>query len=154
MKSVELRASPTIPTIDVPGDAFMHRPAAPVELETLELERQLAGVPPEVRIGERPLAVEQQLVHLPELPVKSRGLRRGGGRQRVRMDFGQREMPEGKAKRVAQPGDARGAGSRGRPAGGSRALASPYMRIRGAPEVPRTWSSFSSSGSISPRRHV
>ena len=91
-----------VATLDVPGDAFVHRLAAPIAVEALEFEREVAGVSMEVAIRERPLAVEEQFVHLPELPLKRRGLRRGGRGHGVRMDFAQGEMPKRKTQQIAR----------------------------------------------------
>jgi hypothetical protein len=52
---------------------------------------------------ERVLMMKEQLVHLPEPALKGGGLHGGGCGEGMRMDLGQREMPEGKSHPVAQP---------------------------------------------------
>jgi hypothetical protein len=49
---------------------------------------------PQVAVAERPLPVEQQLVHVPEPALQGGGLRRGRRGEGERVDAGQREMPE------------------------------------------------------------
>ena len=46
--------------------------------------------------------MEEQLVHLPEPALERGGLGGGGRGERVRMDLGQREVPEREAHPVAQ----------------------------------------------------
>jgi len=61
------------------------------------VEPDLAGVGPEVFVLERLLAMEEELVHLPEATLRRRrfGCRRG--RERVRVDLRQREVTKGEA---------------------------------------------------------
>src|ERR1039457_1337946 len=55
---------------------------------------ELGGVPAQVAVIERLLPVEQQLVHVPEPALQRGGLSRGRRGEGVRVDAGQREMPE------------------------------------------------------------
>ena len=78
------------------------RRAGPVAVEPRDVELELGGIPPQVVVLERLLAMEEQLVHLPE-PVLERGrLGRGGRGERVRVDLGQRKVPEREAHTLAQ----------------------------------------------------
>ena len=49
--------------------------------------------------------VEEQVVHLPELPLRARRLGRLGGQLRARMDVGQRQVAEHEAEVVAEVGE-------------------------------------------------
>src|SRR5260221_7490024 len=55
---------------------------------------ELGGVPAQVAVLERLLPVEQQLVHVPEPALPCGGLSRGRRGEGVRVNAGQREMPE------------------------------------------------------------
>src|SRR3954454_17183762 len=53
------------------------------------------GIAVQVAVGERLLATEEESVHLPEAPLPRRRLGGERGGEGVRMDRGQREVPEG-----------------------------------------------------------
>ena len=59
-----------------------------------DVQPELGGVPAQVAVFERLLAVEQQLVHVPEPALQRSGLGRTRRGEGVRVDAGQREMPE------------------------------------------------------------
>ena len=90
------------PARDVAVDAL--NTASPARsCRTIEIEPELGRVPPQVVVRERLLAVEEQLVHLPE-PVLERGrLGRGGRREGVRVDLGQREVAEREPHAAPEP---------------------------------------------------
>jgi len=85
------------PALDVTANAVQHPGAGPIAVERVDVESELAGVPQQVVVVERALAVEEHLVHLPEAILQRGGLGRGGRRERVRVDLGQREVAEGEA---------------------------------------------------------
>ena len=87
---------------DVAADAREHRGAARGRVEPREVEPELGGVAAQVVVLERLLAVEEHLVHLPEPVLERRRLGRGGRGERVRVDLGQREVPEREADALAQ----------------------------------------------------
>ena len=64
-----------------------------VLLEPLDVEPELLGVADEIAVAERVLALEQQVVHLPERALLCRRLRRLGRPLRVRVDVVQRQVP-------------------------------------------------------------
>ena len=80
------RTSPDASPLDVPSNTLEDARAGPVLVELREVEFELGGVAPQVVVLERLLAMEEQLVHVPEA-VLERG-RLGGGRcrERVRVD--------------------------------------------------------------------
>src|SRR5579875_3332909 len=59
---------------EVAPHAGAHRLAAAIGLEALEVQAQLAGPPPQVRILQASLVGEQQVVHLPKAALQSRRL--------------------------------------------------------------------------------
>jgi hypothetical protein len=67
--------------------------ALPVSVEGRDIQPELGGVPTQVAVVECFLAVEQQLVHVPEPALPGGGLGRSGGGEGVRVDAGQWEMP-------------------------------------------------------------
>ena len=70
------------------------RDPGPVAVEQFDVEPEVGGVLPQVTVIECLLAVKEHLVHVPE-PVLKGGRLGGGGRgEGVRMDLGEREMPE------------------------------------------------------------
>ena len=71
-----------------------HRRDGPVLVEDRRVQAELDGVPAQVAVFECLLPVEQQLVHVPERALQRGGLGRGRRGQGVRVDAGQREMPE------------------------------------------------------------
>jgi hypothetical protein len=73
----------------------------PVAVEPCDVESKVGGIPPQV-VGECLLVAEEQLVHVPEPVLEGGGLGRSGRGQGVRVDPGQREMPEGEPHTVAQ----------------------------------------------------
>lgn len=78
----------------VAANALEHRVAAAVQVEARDVEPELVRVAPQVIVGERVLAVKEQLVHLPEPALQGCGFRRQSRSERVRMDPGQRKVPE------------------------------------------------------------
>ena len=68
--------------------------ALPVSVEGRDIQPELGGVPTQVAVVECFLAVEQQLVHVPEPALPGGGLGRSGGGEGVRVDAGQRKMAE------------------------------------------------------------
>ena len=87
---------------NVAADALEHRLAAAVCVEPRDVEPELDRIAAQVVVGERVLAVKEQLVHLPE-PVLERGsLSRQRRGERVRMDLGQRKVPEREPDPLAQ----------------------------------------------------
>src|SRR5919106_5097982 len=89
--------------LDVAANAVQHPGAGPVALERSDVESELIRVAHQVVVVERLLAVEKQLVHLPEAVLPRRGLGGGGRRECVRVDLGQREMAEREADATGQP---------------------------------------------------
>jgi hypothetical protein len=79
---------------DIPGDPVGHRGVRPVPGEDRRVQAKLARVSAQVAVFERPLPVEQQLVHVPEPALPRSSLGRGSRGERVRVDAGQRKMPE------------------------------------------------------------
>src|SRR5260370_835051 len=73
-----------------------------VALEGGYLRREWGGVPAEVAFWERPWPVEQQLMHVRKPPLQRGGLGRGRRGEGVRVDAGQREMPEREPQVPAQ----------------------------------------------------
>src|SRR5690348_4932451 len=88
--------------VDVALDSREHGGALPVPVEPLDVEAQLACVPPQVVLLERLLPMEEQLVHLPVAILQ--GGRLGGARRshRVRVDVSQRKVPEGEANATSE----------------------------------------------------
>src|SRR6266436_9447064 len=80
--------------VDVAADPVGYRGAGPVAVEGRDVQAELGGVPAQVAVFERLLPVEEQLVHVPEPALPGGGLRRGRRGEGVRVDAGQREMPE------------------------------------------------------------
>ncbi len=80
--------------VDIPADPVRHLDAGPVPVERRHVQAELGGVPAQVAVLERLLAVEQQLVHVPEPALPGGGLGCAGRGEGVRVDAGQREMPE------------------------------------------------------------
>src|SRR5262249_35539542 len=80
--------------VDVAADPVGYYDAGPVVVEGRDVQAELGGVPAQVAVFERLLPVEQQLVHVPEPALPGGGLGRGRGGEGVRVDAGQREMPE------------------------------------------------------------
>jgi len=78
--------------VHIPADPVRHRGAGPVPVERRRVQAELSGVPVQVAVLERLLPVEQQLVHVPEPPLQRSGRGRRG--QSVRVNAGQRKMPE------------------------------------------------------------
>ena len=117
-----------------------------VAVKFRDVQPKLACIAPQVFVLESPLAVKKQVVHLPEPALERRGLRRAGRRERVRVDLGQREVPEREPYR-----DARLAlDTLDRPVRlpRVRALVVAVLDDSVAPSGPRTWSMPSSSGLI------
>src|SRR4051812_18500624 len=82
-------------TLDVAADAPQHAGALAVAVECGDVELELRGVAPEVVVLKRPLAVVEQVVHLPEPVLERGGLRGCGGGEGVWMDLRQGEVAEG-----------------------------------------------------------
>ena len=80
---------------DVAANPVQHRVAEPVGFEARNVEPQLGRIAPQVLILEGRLAVKEEVVNLPEAPLRGARLGRAGGREGVRVDLGQREVPEG-----------------------------------------------------------
>ena len=125
--------------------------AAPVGLEPLEVEPELRGALPQVRILEPPLVGEQQVVHLPEAVLERRRLGRACRRPGPRVTRAHREVTE----HPPEPHARRAAGAARRSTGTrSRRTRSPAARR--AARV--TWSSGDGAGtgaeprSVKPRR--
>jgi hypothetical protein len=84
----------------VPADTSTY--AGPVAVGPCDVEPKVGGITPQVVIGECLLVAKEQLVHVRE-PVLEGGRLGGSGHgQGVRMDPGQREMPEGEPDTLAQ----------------------------------------------------
>ena len=71
-------------------------------VEARDVEPELGGVPLQVVVGERVLAIKEQLVHGPEPVLECRCLGCGRRGEGVRVDLGEREMPEGEADTPAE----------------------------------------------------
>ena len=73
--------------LDIAPDARLARRRGPVLVETRDVQTELGGVPSEIVVFERLLAMEQQLVHVPEAVLQCGCL--GGGRrgERMRVDL-------------------------------------------------------------------
>src|SRR5256714_11517055 len=71
-------------------------------LEARGVEPELLGVLDQVFVLERELALEQPIVHLPELPLCAGRFGRFGGVLRVQMQFGERKVAEHKPEAWAQ----------------------------------------------------
>jgi hypothetical protein len=80
--------------VHVAADPVRHRAAGPVPVEDRRVQAELDGVPEQVAVFECLLPVEQQLVQVPEPALQPGGLRRGRRGEGVRVDAGQRKMPE------------------------------------------------------------
>ena len=65
-----------------------------VAVEGRDVQAELGGVAAQVAVFERLLPGEQQPVHVPEPGLQRGGLSRGRGGEGVRVDAGQREVPE------------------------------------------------------------
>jgi hypothetical protein len=78
----------------VAADPVRCRGAGPVPVEGRHVQAELGGVAAQVAVLECLLPGEQQLVHVPEPALRRGGLGRGRRGQGVRVDAGQREMPE------------------------------------------------------------
>ena len=89
--------------LDVPADTPQDASAGAVVVEPCDVEVELGRIPPQVVVLERLLAMEEQLVHVPEPVLERRGLGGSRRRQGVRVDLGQRKVPEGEADVTAQP---------------------------------------------------
>jgi hypothetical protein len=94
--------TPSMNSVGVPRTAPEHRLAAAVSVEPPEVEPELDGVPPQVVVRQRVLAVKEQLVHLPEPVLQRRSLGGGRGGERVRMDLGQRDVTEREPDPIAE----------------------------------------------------
>ncbi len=70
--------------------------------DLLRIEAEPPRVIQEVAIVERGLVLEQRVVNLPELAVHGDGLRHLGCMERVRVELGERVVPEHEAQLVAQ----------------------------------------------------
>ena len=66
------------PALDVAADPREDRGAGASAVECLDVESELAGVAQQVVVVERLLAVEEQLVHVPEAILQRGGLGGGG----------------------------------------------------------------------------
>ena len=88
--------------LDVAADPREDASARPIGIEPLAVEAKLGSVATKMGILERLLAMEQQLVHVPEAVLECRRLDCGGRREGVRVDLRQRKMPEGEADAPAQ----------------------------------------------------
>ena len=89
------------PALDVAADPREHARAGAVGVEALEVKPELGRIRAQVGVLERLLAMEEQLVHLPE-PTLDRGGRGGRGGERVRVDVRQREVAEREADLVTE----------------------------------------------------
>src|SRR4051794_30297218 len=89
---------------NVPANALEHPFSAAVAVEPRDVEPQLERIAAEVVLLERRLAVEEHVVHPPEPALERGGLRGPGGGEGVRVDLGEREVPEGEADALAQLG--------------------------------------------------
>jgi hypothetical protein len=87
-----------------PANALEHPFSAAVAVEPRDVEPELERIAAEVVLLERRLAVEEHVVHLPEPALERGGLRCPGRGEGVRVDLGQREVPEGEADALAQLG--------------------------------------------------
>src|SRR5207249_2996637 len=71
-------------------------------LEARGVEPELPGVLDQVIVLERELALEQPIVHLPELPLRAGRFGRFGGVLRVQMQLGERKVAEHEPEARAQ----------------------------------------------------
>ena len=79
---------------DVAANPVQYRVAEPVGFEARNVEPQLGRIAPQVLVLEGRLTVKEQVVSLSEAPLRGARLGRAGGREGVRVDLGQREVPE------------------------------------------------------------
>jgi len=79
----------------------MHVPRQ-LPLHALYIESQLANVRQQVIVVQRSLSPEQQVVHLPKLPLRARRLGDLGRGLRVGVRLDHREVPEYKANTLPQ----------------------------------------------------
>src|SRR3954468_20250715 len=91
------------PALDITAYALQAGGAGPVAVELSRVEVELGGVAAQVVVLELTLAMEQELVHLPDPALAGRRLRRRSRRERVRMDLGQGKVSEGEANTAVQP---------------------------------------------------
>ena len=96
MKSVGVpRTSPDAsPLDDIALNACLHLCAGAVTVEPWDVEPELGCVASQVVVLERLLAMEEQLVHLPEASLERRSLSCGSSCEGVRMDLREREVPK------------------------------------------------------------
>jgi hypothetical protein len=86
----------------VPADTSTRPGRGPVAVEPCDVEPKVGGILPQVVIGECLLVAEEELAHVLEPDLEGGGLGGSGRIQGVRVDPGQREMPEGEPHAVAQ----------------------------------------------------
>src|SRR6185503_17931898 len=79
--------------VDVLCDPAGARTRSQIVLESLDVEPEVPGVADEIAVTERVLALEQEVVHLPERTLLCRRFRCLGRPLRVRMDVVQRQVP-------------------------------------------------------------
>ena len=90
------------PALDVTSDPAQRAGAGSVVVELCDVEFELGCMAPQVVVFERLLAMEEQVVHVPEA-VLERGCLGGGGRcEGVGMDLCEREVPEGEANAIGE----------------------------------------------------
>ena len=82
----------------IPEDAG----AGSVVVEACGVEPELGGIPLQIVFGECELVMKEQLVHVPEPVLECRCLGCGRHGEGVRVDLGEREMPEGEADTRAE----------------------------------------------------
>ena len=91
------------PTLDVAGHAQEYGSADPVSVEPRDVELELGCALPQAVVFECRLAMKEQRVHLPEAALESRSFGSSSRGEGVRMDLGQRKVPEREADLIAHP---------------------------------------------------
>ena len=98
------RTSPDArPLSTSPSDPPHDIRAGPVLVEPCDVEPELGRVALKVGAFQRLLAMEEQLMHLPEPVLQGSRLDCGSRRERVRVNLGEREVAEREADAAARP---------------------------------------------------
>src|SRR6478609_6694736 len=87
--------------LDVPPNPPQDLRAESIMVEARDVQLELRGICVKVGVTQRLLAVEEQLVHLPEPALKCGCLGCGRRREGVRVDLHEREVPEREADSTA-----------------------------------------------------
>jgi hypothetical protein len=83
--------------LDVPANTAQHISAELIFVEACAVELEFGRIPLQIVVFECVLAVEEQLVHVPEPALECGGLGRGSRCQGVRVDLCEGKMPESEA---------------------------------------------------------